>query len=71
MEQIRAASVQFEHLPGDKKANLKVIDGFAKAAAGQGVNLGFRDAATLVNILADAKPENVVAMYDAVRDFSA
>lgn len=36
---IRAASVQFEHTAGDKKANLTKIEHFVKQAAGQDVEL--------------------------------
>ena len=39
MQCIRVASVQFEHAPSDKPANLAKIRGFAEQAAGQGVNL--------------------------------
>ena len=37
MERIRVAAVQFEHAPGDKRANLAKIRGFAAAAAAQDV----------------------------------
>jgi N-carbamoylputrescine amidase len=39
MENIRVASVQFEHVPSDKKANLAKIDNFVRQAAEQGVEL--------------------------------
>lgn len=39
MRDIRAASVQFNHAPGDKAANLAKIDDFAARAAEQGVGL--------------------------------
>ncbi len=35
MQQFKVASVQFEHVPGDKEANLTVISTFAAMAAGQ------------------------------------
>jgi len=39
MQPIRAASVQFEHVSGDKAANLAKIADFAERAAAQGVRL--------------------------------
>jgi len=39
MKQIRAGSVQFNHLPGNKEANLRTIGLFAQQAAGRGVRL--------------------------------
>jgi N-carbamoylputrescine amidase len=39
MSPLRAASVQFNHLPGDKAANLKVIESFVREAAAQQVEL--------------------------------
>ncbi len=39
MKDIRAAAVQFQHLPGDKAANLETIRSFAEAAAAQQVDL--------------------------------
>lgn len=36
---IKAASVQFTHHPGDKKANLEIIRQFTASAAGQGVQI--------------------------------
>jgi predicted amidohydrolase len=39
MRKIRAASVQFEHAAGDKRANLAKIGGFVRQAAAQGVEL--------------------------------
>ena len=39
MKTIRAASVQFEHAPSDKQANLSKIEYYVKEAAGQGVEL--------------------------------
>lgn len=36
MRNLRAASVQFEHRPGDKAANLETIAGFVRQAARQG-----------------------------------
>ena len=39
MKNIRVASVQFEHLPSDKQANLDKIENFVRQAAGQGVEL--------------------------------
>lgn len=39
MKNIRVASVQFEHVPSDKKANLLKIENFARKAAGAGVEL--------------------------------
>src|SRR5919112_4714716 len=38
-KKIRAASVQFNHAPGDKQANLEKIRGFVRGAARQGVEL--------------------------------
>ena len=38
-KKIRAASVQFQHAPGDKEANLGKIRGFVRSAAGRGVEL--------------------------------
>lgn len=39
MKNIRVASVQFEHVAGDKQANLARIESFVAEAAGQGVEL--------------------------------
>jgi len=39
MKQIKAACVQLNHVPGDKKTNLKKIEKFTEAAAGKGVEL--------------------------------
>ena len=39
MRDIKAASVQFNHRPGDKAFNLGVIEEFVKQAAGQNVEL--------------------------------
>ncbi|MBO60372.1 MAG: acyltransferase [Verrucomicrobiales bacterium] len=39
MKNTRVASVQFEHLPGDKEANLNKVRRFAAEAAGQGAEL--------------------------------
>ena len=39
MSPIRAASVQFNHVPGDKVANFKSIKGFVQQAAQKGVDL--------------------------------
>lgn len=39
MKNIRAASVQFQHLPGDKRANLNKIQAFVGKAAARGVAL--------------------------------
>ncbi|MBI3948521.1 MAG: acyltransferase [Armatimonadetes bacterium] len=39
MRNIRVASVQFEHAPGDKPANLKKIEGFIAQAAAQGAEI--------------------------------
>lgn len=39
MNPIRAAAVQFNHCPGDKDANLKIIDGFITKATAQDVDL--------------------------------
>ncbi len=39
MKRIRAASVQFQHLPGDKPANLNKIKAFVEQAAAQRVEL--------------------------------
>ncbi len=39
MKNIRVASVQFEHVPSDKKANLAKIENFVRQAAEQGVEL--------------------------------
>jgi predicted amidohydrolase len=39
MRNIRVASVQFEHVAGDKQANLTKIENFVKKAAEQGVEL--------------------------------
>jgi len=36
---LRAAAVQFQHVPGDKPANLQIIHQFLQQAAGQGVQL--------------------------------
>ncbi|GAA4420542.1 nitrilase family protein [Bremerella cremea] len=36
---IRAATVQFQHAPGDKVANLKTVEQFARQAASDGVQL--------------------------------
>ena len=38
-KKIRAASVQFQHAPGDKPANLEKIRGFVRSAAARGVEL--------------------------------
>ncbi len=38
-ESMRVASVQFEHKPGDKKANLEKIDRFVQQAVNKGVEL--------------------------------
>jgi len=37
MRNVRVAAVQFEHVPGDKRANLDKIRGFVEGAARQGV----------------------------------
>lgn len=39
MQPLRAAAVQFNHLPGDKAANLRTIATFVEQAAQQGVDL--------------------------------
>ena len=39
MKNIRVASVQFEHSPSDKQANLTKIENFVRQAAGQGIEL--------------------------------
>ncbi len=39
MNPIRAAAVQFNHVPGDKAANLKTIDSFIKQAVEQKIDL--------------------------------
>ena len=39
MKNIRVASVQFEHVPSDKQANLVKIEHFVRQAAGHGVEL--------------------------------
>ncbi len=39
MKNIRVASVQFEHVPSDKKANLDKIENFVRQAAGLGIEL--------------------------------
>ena len=39
MQNIRAASVQFQHIPGDLKANLEIIKSFVARAAAQQVDL--------------------------------
>ncbi len=39
MKNIRAASVQFQHLPGDKTANLNMIRAFVEKASARGVQL--------------------------------
>ena len=39
MRDIRVASVQFEHAPGDKKANMTKINNFVKQAAAEKVEL--------------------------------
>ena len=39
MRNVRAAAVQFEHAPGDKRANLDKIRGFVQGAARQGVEI--------------------------------
>ena len=39
MENLRAATVQFQHLPGDKQKNLQIVADFVREAAGQGVKL--------------------------------
>jgi len=39
MKDLRAASVQFQHAPGDKAANLETVRRFTAEAAGQGADL--------------------------------
>ena len=39
MNDLRAAAVQFQHQPGDKSANLKIVREYTAKAAAQGVNL--------------------------------
>ena len=39
MRNTRVASIQFEHTPSDKRANLHKIEGFVAKAAGQGVEI--------------------------------
>ena len=39
MNELRAASVQFQHLPGDKAANLATVRSFASRAAADQVDL--------------------------------
>lgn len=39
MHNIRVGSVQFQHAPGDKQANLATIEWFARSAAEQGVEI--------------------------------
>ena len=39
IKNVRVAAVQFEHVPGDKAANLAKIRGYAEAAAGRGVQI--------------------------------
>src|SRR5262245_7096946 len=39
MRNIRVAAVQFQHLAGDKAANLKTIEHFARQAARQGAEI--------------------------------
>ena len=39
MDLLRAATVQFQHVPGDKRKNLQVVTQFVRKAAAQGVRL--------------------------------
>lgn len=39
MQDMRVASVQFQHVPGNKAANLEIVKGFVQQAAGDGVEL--------------------------------
>tara|TARA_Y100001934_G_scaffold122149_2_gene149215 strand:+ start:144 stop:1109 length:966 start_codon:yes stop_codon:yes gene_type:complete len=39
MNRIRAASVQFHHLPGDKQANLRIVESFVKKAVEERADL--------------------------------
>ena len=39
MNDLRAASVQFQHQPGDKSANLETVREYTAKAAGEGANL--------------------------------
>ena len=39
MQDMRVASVQFQHVPGNKAANLKIVKGFVQQAADDGVEL--------------------------------
>jgi len=39
MDRIRAAAVQFQHFPGDKRQNLQLVTEFVRKAAAQGVRL--------------------------------
>lgn len=57
MQNIRAGSVQFQHVPGNKEANFSKIEQFARRAASGGVNLL-------------AFPEMCITGYWHVRDLS-
>ena len=39
MDSLRAATVQFQHVPGDKSRNLEIVSSFVQQAASQDVNL--------------------------------
>jgi len=39
MSEIRVATVQFQHAPGDKAANMAVIEGFVADAAARDVRI--------------------------------
>ena len=39
MNRIRAASVQFQHLPGDKQANLRIVESFVDKAVEERADL--------------------------------
>ena len=57
MKDLRAASVQFQHVPGDKAANLETVRRFTAEAAGRGVDLV-------------VFPEMCLTGYWHLRDFS-
>lgn len=58
MKELKVASVQFTHIPGDKKANLNIIEKFVKEAAEEKVKL-------------ICFPEMCITGYWHLRDFDA
>ena len=70
MRNIRVASVQFEHVAGDKQAHLTKIENFVKQAAEQGVELTAFPECCITGylFLRQLTPEQLQALAEPVFD---